>query len=57
MFGTNIPKLMSLLAALSVLISSLTGYSSRSGQGDPTLEPPAWPAWVHTHWIWEHVRY
>lgn len=47
-------RIVSLVITLLYFFSSVTGFSIGKKDPDPTLEPPLWPAWVHTHWVWEN---
>ncbi len=47
-------RIVSLALALLFFFSSTSGFSVGKNNPDPTLNPPAWPMWVHTQWVWEH---
>jgi alpha-glucosidase (family GH31 glycosyl hydrolase) len=36
------------------IVIILTGFSNCEPEKDPSLDPPAWPTWVHKHWVWEN---
>jgi len=40
--------------ALAVFVSSVFGLPIKGDRPDPSLEAPAWPVWVHKHWVWEN---
>ncbi|MDR1464946.1 MAG: hypothetical protein LBJ11_06575 [Oscillospiraceae bacterium] len=58
MFGTIFYPLSRILTAIAVFFSSFTGLFSGGsvslGPKAPSLAPPAWPVWVHEHWVWEN---
>lgn len=49
-------KLARIIMVLFITASSLSGYITGGGgeQPDPSLASPAWPTWVHEHWVWEN---
>ena len=55
MNGIVSSRIVSWFLALAFMLSSLGGLGLVK-EPDPTLEAPAWPPWVHEHWIWENER-
>ena len=56
MNGKSISRFVSLILTVLYFFSSFTGLSGgKKDDPDPTLAAPAWPAWVHEHWVWENV--
>jgi alpha-glucosidase (family GH31 glycosyl hydrolase) len=53
MNSRSMPRLM-MAVLTSFLFLSASGFSNCEQKKDPSLEPPAWPVWVHTHWVWEN---
>ncbi len=53
--GRIISRFISLILTILYFISSFTGISfGKKDIADPTLAAPAWPTWVHEHWVWEN---
>ena len=47
-------RIVSFAIALLFSVSSICGFSFGKNNPDPTLKAPAWPTWVHEHWVWEN---
>jgi hypothetical protein len=45
-------KLARIVMVACIVVSSFLSFMARTDQAEPTLEPPAWPTWVHEHWVW-----
>ena len=54
MNGRIISRFVSLMLTILYFFSTFNGISTGKQDPDPTLEPPLWPMWVHTQWVWEH---
>lgn len=54
MNGKIISRFISLILTILYFLSSFTGISIFKKDPDPTLAAPAWPTWVHEHWVWEN---
>ncbi|MDR3313940.1 MAG: hypothetical protein LBS96_05730 [Oscillospiraceae bacterium] len=52
MIGTFFYPLARVITAICVLFSSGVFIGGKAPA--PSLEPPAWPTWVHEHWVWEN---
>ncbi|MGI6745488.1 MAG: Alpha-xylosidase [Firmicutes bacterium ADurb.Bin300] len=48
-------KLARIVMVACIVVSSFLSFMARTDQAEPTLEPPAWPTWVHEHWVWENA--
>ncbi|MCL2513303.1 MAG: hypothetical protein FWF08_05330 [Oscillospiraceae bacterium] len=43
------------LALCFILVMQAGGYKPAvPNASDPSLEPPEWPVWTHSHWVWEN---
>ena len=49
-----ISKIGYLLLCLAFVIASGGLFAADKPAADPTLAAPAWPVWVHEHWVWEN---
>ena len=57
MIGTIFYPLSRIITAVVVFFTSIStgaGLQAAVGQAPPSLNPLPYPAWVHTHWVWEH---
>ena len=57
MIGTVFYPLSRVITAVVVFFTSIfggAGMQAALGQAPPGLDPLPYPAWVHTHWVWEH---
>ena len=52
--SSKIIKTPVMVIFLFSIVLTLTGFSNCEPKKDPSLEPPAWPTWVHKHWVWEN---
>jgi len=60
MFGTIFFPLSRIITAVIVFFTSIfggMGWEAAIGQAPPSLDPLAYPAWIHSHWVWENVGY
>ena len=57
MIGTIFYPLSRVITAISVFFATLFGgggLAAAFSTPAPSLDPLPYPAWVHTHWVWEH---
>ena len=52
--SSKIVKIPVIVIFLFFIVITLTGFSNCEPIKDPSLQPPAWPTWVHKHWVWEN---
>ena len=57
MIGTIFYPLSRIITAISLFFSTLLGgggFAAAVSTPAPSLEPLAYPAWTHQHWVWEN---
>jgi len=57
MIATYLYPFSRAVTAVIVFFTSIfsgAGLGAALGNAPPSLRPPAWPVWVHEHWVWEN---
>lgn len=51
--GTILTRFGRIFMTIIVVVVTMF-FAKDSNNSEPSLEPPAWPTWVHEHWVWEN---